>query len=140
MSRMDKEVALIDWANGQVGLPFKKGETDCNILTLSVFDIYRDTEHMQKIYKKYSTYIAGSKLAKEEFGVDRISKFLDKEAERIPVELVTAGDILVKCERRYDACTICLGSHFLDANAEEGIVKISCYSLDCFKGFVAYRL
>ncbi len=140
MIQTEEDIKLLAWVNTQIGLPFVKSETDCNILALKTYDIYKGTDLTSKFFGKYKTYTKGKKLAVAELGFGRFANFLEENATEIPVHQVSIGDILVKKQRGYDACTICLGNKFLDADMTEGVVKLNRYKLIAFRGFRAFRL
>lgn len=140
INRMQKDIDLFKYAESVKDLPFTLGETDCNQLVLNVVDIYKGTDYTSRFKGKYKQIRKALRIAKEELGTSKMGDFLSTIATEIDVREVSTGDILVKSLGDYDACTICLGGIYLDANSQENVIKFNRYSLTSFEGFKAYRL
>jgi len=140
MTRIEKEIKLVKLTNELLGKPFQKGLTDCNIIGVSVIDLFLGTDYLSVIKGKYTTYKAGGALGQEQVGYSRISELLDDVAAEITIEQMTVGDLMIQKHRTYDSVVVCLGLQFLTSDITEKRVKLVAYDYQDLDDVIVYRL
>jgi len=116
---------------------FSWGENDCNTLVLEYLDYMLGTDTLNIAYQKYHTKFGAMRFQKE---YQQTISEKCKELGLIELNPIKArhGDILIKHDKRWDMCHICIGTKIISIDETVGVNAVSVNDFDIFD--IGYRL
>lgn len=121
---IEKEIRLVNFIRGKLGVPFAWGRCDCNIFALDVVDAVFGTELAIKIRDKYKTKLGAIRFRKRsEWGT-----FIELLKQQGFIEgkkgFEQIGDLLiVEDPDKWEMVHIYLGKNTVAAFPEEGVLQ-----------------
>lgn len=125
-----------NFIESKLGEPFAWGTNDCNTFIIEFFDKVFGTDLLKIIYKKYSSK-AGAIEFQKKFGQRISGRCLELGMQQYHPTKAIFGDILVKHNKNWDSCHICIGSKIASIDEEVGTAILPIPDFNIFDS--AYR-
>ena len=104
-----KDLETIDFIEQETGNSFVWGSNDCNTFVLKYVDQVHGMDLLKKAYKKYKTK-KGAISFQAKYPLPISEAIIKEGAVKIPSGMARMGDLLVKQDKGFERCHICLGT------------------------------
>jgi hypothetical protein len=124
----ETEIALIYYAQGQIGRPFEFGQHDCPLFVLGAMDIMTGDNRREQMTGLWHDQKSAWKYAKKHGDIcDHLKKYSFKSVD---YDLMQTGDIVVMeqrlaHEKKWRSVGVCLGAKVAIVTEQSGVELVA---------------